>query len=460
MRPYRLTDDRECRQQSDGKRWSIIHMTKRKLRGTVCGQWVLGFCHTLVYEGAEEKLIRRYDMEDLSFGEQVKIILKRRGMTIKELAETIEERTGKVMSRQNLTQRLNRDNFQEQDMRLIAAILGCPFYLSIFPLEKTEDTQAIPTEETILKYADRAQSHKRGDTMVVETVKKAGQTKSASGALSGEDRLAAAEDLQLSDAEKADVAKALEIMQGESAMTANERDMTIGEVYGIYQELDEAETVSETDDPEEKEELSGQTGEITGERAADISDAPEQSAEDEDSYRAADETAGEINSESPEPEEKKETRRDIFHTGAIFLRKLSGQDKKEKGETRRFAKITDEDLKQKEDSQSTYTAKPMRDSGVIRTSKEPIPMDSEDFEPVLRYSDVEENLELGEMNPYTGHEYQSNSVRMHPTRIGYVQVYDRSEHGWTDMTEWAFLGHQERLKAKLGKDYREPIYLD
>lgn len=37
-------------------------------------------------------------MLDLTFGEQVKIILSRKGMTIKELAETIEERTGKKMS--------------------------------------------------------------------------------------------------------------------------------------------------------------------------------------------------------------------------------------------------------------------------------------------------------------------------------------------------------------------------
>ena len=34
----------------------------------------------------------------------------------------------------------------------------------------------------------------------------------------------------------------------------------------------------------------------------------------------------------------------------------------------------------------------------------------------------------GRVNPYTGREYQSNSVRMHPTRIGYVQVYDRTIH--------------------------------
>ena len=70
-------------------------------------------------------------MEVLSFGEQVKIILSRKGMTIKELAELIEDTTGKKMSRQNLTQRLGRDNFQEKDMRMIAKILGCPFQLSI-----------------------------------------------------------------------------------------------------------------------------------------------------------------------------------------------------------------------------------------------------------------------------------------------------------------------------------------
>ena len=34
-------------------------------------------------------------MQDLTFGEQVKIILGRKGMTIKQLAELIEEKTGK-----------------------------------------------------------------------------------------------------------------------------------------------------------------------------------------------------------------------------------------------------------------------------------------------------------------------------------------------------------------------------
>ena len=84
-------------------------------------------------------------MLELTFGEQVKIILSRKGMTIKELAEKIEKQTGKKMSRQNLTQRLGRDNFQEQDMRMIAKILECPFYLDI--LEEHEDRTEKPAKE-------------------------------------------------------------------------------------------------------------------------------------------------------------------------------------------------------------------------------------------------------------------------------------------------------------------------
>ena len=167
----------------------------------------------------------------LTFGEQVKIILNRKGMTIKELAEQVELHTGKPMSRQNMTQRLGRDNFQEQDMRMIAEILGCEFTLSIME-------PAMP------------------DTIVEEEVKV--------------------------------------------------------------------------------------------ERAPEVK--------------------------------------------------------------------------------------------VAQVSKE---------------KEV-----LGEINPYTRKEYESNSVRMHPKLIGYVQVYDQDTHRWIEMTEWAFLGYQERRKKLLGKDYRPPIYLD
>lgn len=82
------------------------------------------------------------------------------------------------------------------------------------------------------------------------------------------------------------------------------------------------------------------------------------------------------------------------------------------------------------------------------------------FQPIKKRNDLDEDREVGEINPYTGREYQTNSVRTHPKRIGYVQVYDRKEHKWKDMTEWAFIGMEENKKATLGKSYEPPIYLD
>ncbi len=209
-----------------------------------------------------------YHMMKLTFGEQVKIILSRRGMTIKELAELVEKHTGKPMSRQNMTQRLGRDNFQEQDMRMIAEILGCTFTLSI--------------------------------------------------------------------------------MEPEVATEPDGRDITVEELLPVEEKPIEEKPIEEKPIEETV---------TTWERPATV--------------------------ETPSRESKG------------FFKKPS------------FGK---------------------------------------------------ENL--GEINPYTKREYESNSVRTHPSRIGYVQVYDQEFHRWTDMTEWAFLGFQERKKKLLGKDYKPPIYLD
>ena len=70
---------------------------------------------------------------ELSFGEQIKILLNRKNMTIQELADLYEQTTGNKMSRQNLAQRLKRDNFPEQDMRVFAALLGCNVSIQLTP---------------------------------------------------------------------------------------------------------------------------------------------------------------------------------------------------------------------------------------------------------------------------------------------------------------------------------------
>ena len=55
---------------------------------------------------------------ELTFAEQIKIIMKRQGLTVSDLAERLG------VSRQNVNQLLSRDNFKFSDMVKYAAALG------------------------------------------------------------------------------------------------------------------------------------------------------------------------------------------------------------------------------------------------------------------------------------------------------------------------------------------------
>ena len=297
-------------------------------------------------------------MEDLTFGEQVKIVLGRKGMTIKELAETIEKETGKKMSRQNLTQRLGRDNFQEQDMRLIASILGCPFQLSIMSGEIAESAAGRIRKQEV-KWNEQEQPEERFSE---ETEKE------------------------------------------EQQLTGEERDMTIGEIYDMHEELAELEKNAVEAEPTEDVREDLQTEEE--EYKEELQEVPESDQEEENSV---------------EPE--------------VSYTEDYDQPAEEEAEPYEEAEVT------------SYETQPV----------EPVQEEATYEEPVQEEIVQEE---VGDINPYTGREYESNSVRMHPKRIGYVQVYDRASHKWTDMTEWAFLGYQERKKVLLGEDYEPPIYLD
>ena len=424
-------------------------------------------------------------MLELTFGEQVKIILSRKGMTIKELAEKIEKQTGKKMSRQNLTQRLGRDNFQEQDMRMIAKILECPFYLDI--LEEHEDRTEKPVKEQ----------------------------------------------------------KAAEPEQKEAPIRAEERDITIGELVDIHKELDAIEKkkskkkakkvveenpeyVQETifdffvnekaEEPEveaepEYEEEAEVEAEPEVEAEAEVEAEPEVEAEaevetepeveaepvyeeaepeyaEEPAYEEAEpeyeeEPVTEPEVEEPEVEEpepkKTETEKKAHGWRAFFgIHKKHEEPVKEEKEEEKpeiqyhefdysedgeSGELAEEFLPDEPEEAETYAAETetaaYENAEQLNTNYDAGHQNryAQENEEDL-FTSTEEDLEKGELNPYTGHEYESNSVRMHPNRIGYVQVYDRGTHQWTDMTEWAFLGYQERKKALLGKDYEPPIYLD
>ena len=381
-------------------------------------------------------------MLDLTFGEQVKIILSRKGMTIKELAETIEERTGKKMSRQNLTQRLGRDNFQEQDMRMIADILGCPFQLSILADSEAAERAAnvedvAPTEKELHKLA-KAKARKE------KKAKEAEQLHAAMEQIPSE----------VTD------------MSG-----ASEKEMTLGDYMDIHEELVRRETgeipiVNETiEEPVTEESIS------VMEEAAEEPAVMEAEPVEEVPVSVYEETHEEIPEEVHEEVHVEEKKEEPHHekklTGwrAMFQRRNKKERQEEKHEEEKIEREIEEATEpleaMEEDSDFIEYEEPVQPEQTYYEEQHPV-QEEELAQAVYaeEEDDDAEDLERGELNPYTGHEYESNSVRMHPKRIGYVQVYDRRDHAWTDMTEWAFLGYQERKKALLGKDYEEPIYLD
>lgn len=57
----------------------------------------------------------------LTMGEKIRILIKRKKVTISELATLIGT------SNQNLSNKLSRDNFSEKELQQIAEALGCKF---------------------------------------------------------------------------------------------------------------------------------------------------------------------------------------------------------------------------------------------------------------------------------------------------------------------------------------------
>ena len=431
-------------------------------------------------------------MLELTFGEQVKIVLNRKDMTIKQLAEMIEERTGKKMSRQNLTQRLARDNFQEQDMRLIASILECPFHLSI--LEENADSEYTTREN--IKIDKRAENNIIIDEEPQQLT------------------------LNLEYDEPEQVQEEQPVKAREFGISGAERDITIGELVDIHKDLDQMEETSEYADQTEYEESAEYEEPAEYEESAEYEEEPQSSEvpeynkqedvkdilEEMAAIEAEEKKAREDREEREREREKEQEKEQEKPRGwrAYFPRRKKKQaeavheDKQEAATEQLEAESAMNQAQPEDKTEEAVSEESYQESEEYQEPKEyqeaEEHQEPEEYQEAEEYQEsepyqeeeqayeeyVEENQQdmeeefadtaqdweapeeenVGDINPYTGMEYESNSVRMHPKRIGYVQVYDRSDHQWTDMTEWAFLGYQERKKALLGKDYEPPIYLD
>lgn len=378
-------------------------------------------------------------MINLTFGEQVKIVLSRKDMTIKELAEEIEARTGKKMSRQNLTQRLGRDNFQEQDMRMIADILGCPFQLSILGNADSEkealDEEEMPTGRELEKLTakkerkaarEEAKKNVERDITVGEIVDILEET--------------------TAEPEKEAVQMELDLDAEEHAAKETE---SIADSDTLEEDiLTEEETEPYTEPAEDDVKVSAEDAEQIEEELQE----PEQEIEAEVVEEAGAEEIPEETSEAAYQEEA-EPQEEAYQEQPAYEENQPETCQKEENPVVEEAET--EDVHEEKNSPFSKLTKLITPKKEKKSSGWP-----QDFQPIKRREDIDEDLVNGDVNPYTGHEYRTNSVRMHPHRIGYVQVYDRKDHKWTDMTEWAFLGVEERKKATMGKDYEPPIYLD
>ena len=378
-------------------------------------------------------------MISLTFGEQVKIVLSRKDMTIKELAEEIEARTGKKMSRQNLTQRLGRDNFQEQDMRMIADILGCPFQLSILGNADSEkealDEEEMPTGRELEKL-----TAKKERKAAREEAKKNVERDITVGEI--------VDILEETTAEPEEEAVQMELDLDAEEHAAKETE-SIADSDTLEEDiLTEEETEPYTEPAEDDVEVSAEDAEQIEEELQE----PEQEIEAEVVEEAGAEEISEETSEAAYQEEA-EPQEEAYQEQPAYEENQPETCQKEENPVVEEAET--EDVHEEKNSPFSKLTKLITPKKEKKSSGWP-----QDFQPIKRREDIDEDLVNGDVNPYTGHEYRTNSVRMHPHRIGYVQVYHRKDHKWTDMTEWAFLGVEERKKATMGKDYEPPIYLD
>ena len=396
------------------------------------------------------------------------------------------------MSRQNLTQRLARDNFQEQDMRLIASILECPFHLSI--LEENADSEYTTREN--IKIDKRAENNIIIDEEPQQLT------------------------LNLEYDEPEQVQEEQPVKAREFGISGAERDITIGELVDIHKDLDQMEETSEYADQTEYEEPVEYEEPAEYEESAEYEEEPQSSEvpeynkqedvkdilEEMAAIEAEEKKAREDREEREREREKEQEKEQEKPRGwrAYFPRRKKKQaeavheDKQEAATEQLEAESAMNQAQPEDKTEEAVSEESYQESEEYQEPKEyqeaEEHQEPEEYQEAEEYQEsepyqeeeqayeeyVEENQQdmeeefadtaqdweapeeenVGDINPYTGMEYESNSVRMHPKRIGYVQVYDRSDHQWTDMTEWAFLGYQERKKALLGKDYEPPIYLD
>lgn len=357
-------------------------------------------------------------------------------------------------------------------MRMIADILGCPFQLSILADSEAAERAAnvedvVPTEKELHKLAKtKARKEKKA--------REAEQLHAAMEQIPSEvTDMSGTSEKEMTLGDYMDIHEELVRRETGEIPIVNEtiEEPVTEESVSVMEEISDEPVLMETE-PVDTYEATMQPEEhteaVTVETTESVYEEPVEEIRDESYQEEVHEVVPEEAQDEAYAEEKKEeTPHEKKLTGwrAMFQRRNKKERQEEKHEEEKIEREIEEATEpleaMEEDSDFIEYEESVQPEQTYYEEQQ-LAQEEEIAQAVYaeEEDDDAEDLERGELNPYTGHEYESNSVRMHPKRIGYVQVYDRRDHAWTDMTEWAFLGYQERKKALLGKDYEEPIYLD
>ncbi|MCD2493323.1 hypothetical protein LQE92_11930 [Lacrimispora sp. NSJ-141] len=513
---------------------------------------------------------------ELTFGEQIKIILKRKNMTIRQLAETIEEQTGRPMSRQNLTQKLNRDNFQEQDMREIAQALGCVIQISVIdPMEATvaslQSMMQPVNARDMLQGGSGAAEALPQNPILLEAEGDGEAAEAESGSAAGENAEKEAVDSDvLREIERAlmeSIQKELYPVKDEVTTRVNQEWQEQANSHWSRKQKELEEQISlDMEETEETEQIRNVPEETA---------VPENEADEEDALAWAqkkpakwprlivpgeseEEQQPEISVYAEDEPEFVETEDDLDGLEFIEMEELEGGDisavsgpytlKREQGEqepgdeARRdgaaqeelltegtaytpladtpgkdgsyvsapyviprapeseisaadngdgeagmyfeipLEEIPEPSIDDREETVQEYGGQPEEpdleekiaswDAAVKRRLERPILMSAEErrarkaakeaksARPEVTAAEGASKLRVPDINPATGKEYETNTVRHHPTKPDMLLVYDQDEHMWIEQAEHAFTNFQIRKRAMLGRDYEPPLYLD
>lgn len=354
-------------------------------------------------------------------------------------------------------------------MRMIADILECPFQLSILAdseaVERASNIGDVPPTEKELSKLAKAKA--RREKKVKEAERLADAMEQIPSEIEGEvsekemtlgDYIAIHEELERQETDRLPKVEE-EPAQAMPEVAVSEElvpEMAVTE-EPVSESAEEEESVSE-EEPKEPQRETFRSGPSISDYIRSVSESEEHN-DVEEVLRELEEMEKETEHSQPNAskvqEERRQETKKITGWRAMFQRRPRRERQEE---LREEEKIEQEILAEPVSATEDHIEYEEPGEEIVEVQEEPLAEPAE--EEIAEEDDEAEDLSRGEVNPYTGHEYESNSVRMHPKRIGYVQVYDRRDHAWTDMTEWAFLGYQERKKALLGRDYEPPIYLD